>query len=208
MSDSVEAMAARRIEDGRLLAIVRRPDPEDALATVATLLAAGVPAVELSLAVPGAIATLRRAVEASPDDALLGAGTVLDAASAEAALAAGAKFLISPGLAPAAGAVARERGALHIPGAMTPTELASALEAGAPLVKLFPAAHLGPGYVRDLLAPFPGARLVATGGIDERNGRDFLDAGVAVLAVGGALDRLSDRDELGAAAGRLVRLVD
>jgi 2-dehydro-3-deoxyphosphogluconate aldolase/(4S)-4-hydroxy-2-oxoglutarate aldolase len=201
------AATARRIEAGRLLAIVRRPDPDDALPAVATLLGAGVPAVELSLAVPGALATLRRAVEAAPTDALIGAGTVRDAAQAEAAVEAGARFLISPGLAPAAAALARERDVLHIPGAMTPTELASALEFGAPLVKLFPAARLGPGFVRDLLAPFPDARLVATGGIDEGNGRDFLDAGAAVLAVGGALDRLPDRDELGAAAGRLVRLV-
>lgn len=198
---------AGRIEAGRLLAIVRRPDPDDARAAVATLLGAGVPAVELSLAVPGALDTLRRVVAEAPDDALIGAGTVLDAESAVAAIEAGAKFLISPGLSPAAGAAARERDVLHIPGALTPTELTQALEAGAPLVKLFPAARFGPGYVRDLLAPFPGARLVATGGVDEGNGRDFLDAGVAVLAVGGALDRLPDRDELEAAAARLVRLV-
>jgi 2-dehydro-3-deoxyphosphogluconate aldolase/(4S)-4-hydroxy-2-oxoglutarate aldolase len=201
------AGVATRIEAGRLVAIVRRPDPDDARAAVDTLLEAGVPAVELSLAVDGALETLRRAVEESSPEALLGAGTVLDAADAEAALDAGARFLISPGLAPAAAAVARERGVLHIPGAMTPTEVASALEAGAPLVKLFPAAHLGPTYVRDLLAPFPGARLVATGGVGEGNATDFLDAGAAVLAVGGALDRLADRRDLGAAARRLVRLV-
>jgi 2-dehydro-3-deoxyphosphogluconate aldolase/(4S)-4-hydroxy-2-oxoglutarate aldolase len=201
------AVTARRIEDGRLLAIVRRPDPEDARAAVRTLLGAGVPAVELSLAVPGALDTLRAAVAEAPPEGLIGAGTVLDGDAAAAAIDAGAKFLISPGLSSAAAAVARERDTLHIPGALTPTELTSALEAGAPLVKLFPAARFGPGYVRDLLAPFPHARLVATGGVDERNGRDFLDAGVAVLAVGGALDRLPDRDELEAAAARLVRLV-
>jgi 2-dehydro-3-deoxyphosphogluconate aldolase/(4S)-4-hydroxy-2-oxoglutarate aldolase len=206
MSDAAEVAA--RIEAGRLLAIVRRSDPDDARAAVATLLGAGVPAVELSLAVDGALETLRRAVEESPPDALLGAGTVLDAAGAEAAIDAGARFLISPGLAPEAAAAARERGVLHIPGAMTPTEVATALGAGAPLVKLFPAAHLGPGYVRDLLAPFPGARLVATGGVGEGNATDFLDAGAAVLAVGGALDRLTDRRVLEAAARRLVRLAE
>ncbi|HWH20827.1 MAG TPA: bifunctional 4-hydroxy-2-oxoglutarate aldolase/2-dehydro-3-deoxy-phosphogluconate aldolase, partial [Solirubrobacterales bacterium] len=145
--------------------------------------------------------------EEAPADALLGAGTVLDAAGAEAAIDAGARFLISPGLAPAVSAVARDRGVLHIPGAMTPTEVAAALDAGAPLVKLFPAAHLGPGYVRDLLAPHPGVRLVATGGIGEGNATDFLDAGVAALAVGGALDRLTDQRDLEDAARRLVRLV-
>lgn len=205
MSGATEVAA--RIEAGRLVAIVRRPDPADARAALDTLLEAGVPAVELSLAVDGALETLRRAVEESPPETLLGAGTVLDASGAEAALEAGARFLISPGLAPGAAAVARERGVLHIPGAMTPTEVATALEAGAPLVKLFPAAHLGPAYVRDLLAPFPGARLVATGGVGEGNAADFLDAGAAVLAVGGALDRLADRTDLEAAARRLVRLV-
>jgi 2-dehydro-3-deoxyphosphogluconate aldolase/(4S)-4-hydroxy-2-oxoglutarate aldolase len=185
VSDATTPIAAR-IEAGRLLAIVRRSDPDEARAAVATLLDAGVPAVELSLAVDGALETLRRAVDESPPDTLLGAGTVLDAAGAEA----------------------RERDVLHIPGAMTPTEVATALEAGVPLVKLFPAAHLGPGYVRDLLAPFPAARLVATGGVGEGNATDFLDAGAAVLAVGGALDRLTDRRVLEAAARRLVRLVE
>jgi 2-dehydro-3-deoxyphosphogluconate aldolase/(4S)-4-hydroxy-2-oxoglutarate aldolase len=200
------AETARRIESGRLLAIVRRPDPDSAVEAVASLRRAGVGAIELSLAAPGALKALREAIAAAPADSLIGAGTVLDAAAAEAAIDAGARFLISPGLAPGAAVAAEARDVLHIPGVMTPSELATALERGAPLIKLFPAARLGAGYLRDLLAPFPDARLVATGGIGEDNALDFLSAGAAVVAVGGALDRIVEPRELELAAGRLVRL--
>ncbi len=202
------AETAQRIERGRLLAIVRRPDPEAAVAAIASLRRGGIEAIELSLAAPGALQALREAVAAAPPDALIGAGTVLDAAGAEAAVAAGASFLISPGLAPAAAAAAQALDVLHIPGVMTPSELATALERGALLVKLFPAARLGPGYVRDLLAPFPRARLVATGGMGEDNASDFLTAGAAAVAVGGALNRIVESREIEVAAGRLVRLAN
>lgn len=200
------AETGRRIEAGRLLAIVRRQGVEAAVGAVLSLHRAGVGASELSLAVPGALAALRQAVEEAPRDCLIGAGTVLDAESAAAAIDAGARFLVSPGLAPGAAEVARARDVLHIPGVMTPTELATASASGAPLVKLFPAGRLGPGYVGDLLAPFPAARLVATGGIDEANVQDFLSAGAAVVAVGSALDRIAEPGELESAARRLVRL--
>jgi len=108
-------------------------------------------------------------------------------ADAEAAVAAGASFLVSPHLAFEVTEWAHEHDVLHVPGAFTPTELAAALDAGAELVKLFPAGRPGPGYVRDLLAPFPSARLVPTGGVDEGNAREFLDAGAVAVAVGGAL---------------------
>ena len=102
---------------------------------------------------------------------------------------------------------ARELGILQIPGAFSPTEVAAAISGGAPLVKLFPASTLGPGYVRDLLAPFPDARLVPTGGVDERNAREFLDAGAAALAVGSSLVSPADDRPDGniAARGRRFR---
>jgi 2-dehydro-3-deoxyphosphogluconate aldolase/(4S)-4-hydroxy-2-oxoglutarate aldolase len=202
------AETARRIERARLLAIVRRPDPEAAVTAVEALRRGGIEAIELSLVAPGALEALREAAGVAGPDGLIGAGTVLDGAAAEAAVAAGARFLISPGLAPSVATAARELDVLHIPGVMTPSELATALEREAPLVKLFPAARLGHGYVRDLLAPFPHARLVATGGIGEDNATDFLNAGAAVVAVGGALDRIVEPREIQSAAGRLVGLAN
>jgi 2-dehydro-3-deoxyphosphogluconate aldolase/(4S)-4-hydroxy-2-oxoglutarate aldolase len=145
-SATAPAAIADAIVATRLMAIVRTPDPEVALAAVPGLVAGGVAVAELALSHPAALDGLARCAEAHGDELLLGAGTIVTIAQAEAALAA-----------------------------------------GAPLLKLFPADRLGPGHLADLLAPFPAARFVATGGVDASNARAFLAAGAVAVAPGGAL---------------------
>jgi 2-dehydro-3-deoxyphosphogluconate aldolase/(4S)-4-hydroxy-2-oxoglutarate aldolase len=195
---------AKEIERGRLLAIVRL-EPATAAVTAARQLAEnGLGAIEFSLATHGALDALRASASELAATTLIGAGTVRTVSDAESAVAAGARFLVSPHLAWEVFAWAREHDVLHVPGAFSPTEVAAALDEGAPLIKLFPAGQAGPDYLRDLLNPFPEARLVATGGIHLDNARAFLDTGAAALAVGRALVGAGD---LAALARRYVEVV-
>jgi 2-dehydro-3-deoxyphosphogluconate aldolase / (4S)-4-hydroxy-2-oxoglutarate aldolase len=184
---SEAVLAAQAIGRARLIAIVRADSPPKIVAAIQSLAAAGVQVAEISLATAGALTALERAARELGDQLLVGAGTVRTPEDAERAIAAGARFLVSPSLDHDVVSLAENSGVLHLPGILSPTELADALAGGADLVKLFPASRLGPGYVRDLLAPFPEARLVPTGGITAANAREFLDAGAVAVAVGSAL---------------------
>ena len=158
--------AARLIADSRLIAIVRADTEPEIVAAMQALDGAGARVAEISLATSAALAALERCAEELSDRLLLGAGTVRTLGDAERALEAGARFLVSPNLDRDVCAVARERAVLHLPGIFSPTELAEVRSPPVPEpIKLFPAGRLGPGYVRDLLQPFPDARLV----LDRRN---------------------------------------
>jgi 2-dehydro-3-deoxyphosphogluconate aldolase/(4S)-4-hydroxy-2-oxoglutarate aldolase len=203
MSVATDTLA--EIERARLISIIRVDDARDELARA--LIDGGVTVVELSLVSSGALETLARWRSAFPE-LLVGAGTVLDEGACERAVAAGAQFLISPGLEPGVAAVARSAGIPYIPGALTPTEVRSCLAEGATLVKLFPAAPLGSAYVSQLLGPFPNLRLVPTGGIDAANAPAFLQAGAAAVAIGASLvGGNSTYDDVHAAARRLVSAI-
>lgn len=175
------------IERERLVAIVRRANAAAAVEAARELVAGGVRVMEFSLAVPSALEAIATAAGELGDGALVGAGTVLDVEQAEAAVDAGARYLVAPGFDPAVLAWAESAGVLHIPGAFSPTEVLNAHRAGASLIKLFPAGRLGPAYVKDLLAPVPSLELVPTGAIDEGNARAFLEAGAAAVAIGSSL---------------------
>lgn len=179
----VHADVVARIEAERLIAIVRLSDSGAAAAAVGALVAGGVGVCEISLVTPGALNAIAAAASA---EALVGAGTVTSVELAEAAVAAGAAYLVGPTLDHDVAAWAAERDLFYLPGAFSPTELAAAARV-APLVKLFPAGRLGPAYVRDVLAPFPQLRLVPTGGIDTGNAAEFLTAGAVAVAVGSSL---------------------
>jgi 2-dehydro-3-deoxyphosphogluconate aldolase/(4S)-4-hydroxy-2-oxoglutarate aldolase len=118
---------------------------------------------------------------------LVGAGTVLDAESAQASIDAGAQFLVTPAFLPEVIEVGRSRGIPVMAGAFTPTEILAAWRAGADFVKVFPAGGLGPTYIKDVLAPLPGVVLVPTGGVNLDNCAAFLDAGAYTVAIGGSL---------------------
>ncbi|MFI0717574.1 bifunctional 4-hydroxy-2-oxoglutarate aldolase/2-dehydro-3-deoxy-phosphogluconate aldolase [Streptomyces sp. NPDC021224] len=191
----------------RLLAIVRADGPEHALACVHALIGAGVTALEVSLTTPGALVAVARARAEFPAPVLVGAGTVRTAADAEAAAEAGADFVVTPALTPGA----RRAVALGVPllcGALTPTEVAGALDLGATAVKVFPADVHGPGYLRALRAPLPDVPLVAVGGIGARSAAAYLAAGALAVGVGSPL--LGDAGtggSLGALAARAAELL-
>ena len=198
--------AADTITAERLIAIVRAGSADEAVLAAEALLAAGVRVIEVSLVTPGALSALTRLSESAGDERLIGAGTVRSRADAVQATAAGARFLVSPGLDPGVLGWSIANDVLHLPGALSPSEVGAALAGGAQLVKLFPAGRLGAGYVRDLLAPFPEARLVPTGGIDGSNAGAFLDAGAVAVAVGSALVNpvtAADPEALGSAVRQL-----
>jgi len=176
----------RTLKD-RLVAIIRLRH-EAPLARVAeALIAGGIRALEFTLTSPGAVPAITACRARFGNDVIVGAGTVLDAEEARRCLDAGAQFLVSPGFDSAVVALARERGALAMPGALTPTEIVTAWRAGADVVKVFPARAFGPRYIADLLAPLPQIPLMPTGGVDETNVADYLRAGVVGVAVGGRL---------------------
>jgi 2-dehydro-3-deoxyphosphogluconate aldolase/(4S)-4-hydroxy-2-oxoglutarate aldolase len=182
-----ESATAGALETARLIAIVRSERSEQVLPALAALTDAGAAAAEISLNSRHALRLLQQGVTELGERLLLGAGTVRTPAEAEQAIAAGARFLVSPDLNRDVVAVARRHEVLHLPGIFSPSELSRALESGARLVKLFPAGRLGPGYVRDLLAPFPEAKLVPTGGIGAANTLEFLRAGAVAVAIGSEL---------------------
>ena len=164
----------------------------------------GLRVIEVSLVARDAVDTIARLRDRHPH-LLVGAGTVRNAAQATAAVHAGAEYLISPSAAPEVADWSRGHGVLHIPAVLTPTEVDAALQRGAPLLKLFPAARFGPGYVRDLLAPFPEAEFLATGGISIDTVPDYLKAGVRLVGMGGAIAASTDADEVRVLTESLVK---
>lgn len=195
-----------------LMAIVRLEDEARGVESACVLADAGVKVIEFSLSASvalDAIAETRNRLAGRP--VLVGAGTVLDVDDAAAAGGAGAQFLVSPGLSREVAGHAGSAGLPYVPGAMTPTEVQTALGWGVGLVKLFPAATLGPRYVTDLLGPFPGAKLLATGGISAANAGAFIAAGAAAVAAAGALvnERTAQNPgELAATAAQLLAAIE
>ncbi len=169
----------------RGLPVLRAPDAATALDRARRMLAAGLGVVELTATTPGWADVLATLCQEAPA-ATLGMGTVTDAATAEAAVAAGAAFLVSPYAAPVVRAIADRAGVPLLEGALSPTELAAALAAGG-AAKLFPAHVGGPAYLRSILAVMPGARIVPTGGIRLEDVPAWLDAGAFAVGVGSDL---------------------
>ena len=186
------AADARRRTAERLVAlgavaVVRLPSERLVLDAVSAVHAGGVRAVELTLTTPGAFAAIEALARTMGDELLVGAGSVLDADAARRAVDAGAAYVVSPVFRPAVVDEAHRLGAAAVPGAFTPTELLAAHDAGADLVKLFPADSLGPAYVKAVLAPMPFLRLVPTGGVTPDNAGAWLRAGARAVGLGTAL---------------------
>lgn len=173
--------------DPGVIAVIRAPGPEPIPKLIEALLAGGVRAVEITLTTPQAMEAIRRAAEVYGARALLGVGTVLEAAEARDAIAAGARFVVTPICRRELVAVCHEQNCPVMLGAYTPTEAQAAHEAGADFVKLFPADGLGPAYIKALKAPLPHLRLVPTGGVTAVNASDFIRAGCAAVGAGSSL---------------------
>lgn len=178
---------AERLEAGRLIAIVRVKSEVDLPAIAEAILAGGISSIEFTLNTPGALDAIGACVKSLGEDALIGAGTVLRLEDVWKAAEAGAAFIVSPIADQALIAAAHRSGCAIMPGAYTPTEIALAHAWGGNLIKLFPAAGLGPAYVREVLAPLEHIRLVPTGGITPENAGMFLNAGAVALAVGSSV---------------------
>jgi 2-dehydro-3-deoxyphosphogluconate aldolase / (4S)-4-hydroxy-2-oxoglutarate aldolase len=174
----------KTIRSDRAVAVVRGERVADPAGLAATLAGAGIRAVEFTFTIPAVLAAIEAAAASG---AIVGAGTVRDERQARDALAAGARFLVSPACFPEVAAVALEAGVPVFLGALTPTEVDSALKAGTTAVKLFPARAGGPRYLRDLRGPFPDADFIPSGGVTEENARDFLDAGAIAVYAGSGL---------------------
>ncbi len=173
-----------RIEEIGIIPAIRLSSPEDALFAAEALANAGIPIVEVTMTIPGALDVIAELVRAHPQ-MIVGAGTVLDVATAQHCLDAGARFLTSTGLDLEVVAFARQKGAVVFPGALTPTEVITAWKAGSDFVKIFPCAQVGgPAYIKALRGPFPDVRLIAAGGISQGTAGDFIHAGAAALGIG------------------------
>ncbi|ESP99568.1 KHG/KDPG aldolase [Streptomyces sp. ADI96-15] len=167
-----------------LIAILRAPTAEHFPAIAATLLDAGIHAIEITLTTHGALRCIRELTAAYGPEAVIGAGTVLTVGQAQTCVDAGARFLVSPVTAPDVVRTARAAGVAAYPGALTPTEIHAAGRTGAPAVKLFPASAVSPRYVSDLRGPLPGIPLIPTGGISLTGIPAWIAAGVAAVGLG------------------------
>ena len=170
-----------------MVGIVRAASPDAALQLAEACIAGGVTALEVAFTTPDTLGVLRTLRERHGDDVLLGAGTVLDAETARAAILAGAQFIISPGVNVATIALCQRYQVLAMPGAMTPTEIVTALQAGADIVKVFPAEMFGPVYIKALRAPLPHAPLMPTGGVTVENLGEWFASGAVAVGIGSSL---------------------
>jgi 2-dehydro-3-deoxyphosphogluconate aldolase/(4S)-4-hydroxy-2-oxoglutarate aldolase len=170
----------------RVIGIVRAESADAARETGGRLLDAGLRAVEISMTTPGALDVI--AALAGPD-VVVGAGTVLDAATARLATLAGATFLVAPSLDPEMVATGHRYGAAVVPGAQTPTEIVAAMDAGADAVKLYPASAASPAVLKDLIAPLPQVPFVPTGGVSLDAAPDWIAAGAVAVGLGSALSK-------------------
>jgi 2-dehydro-3-deoxyphosphogluconate aldolase/(4S)-4-hydroxy-2-oxoglutarate aldolase len=184
---STQEQICDRLITGGVVAIVRLDSGEGLDRVAEALIKGGVTALEFTFTTPGALPALEAAAAHYGDKLLVGAGTVLDAETARTAILAGAEFIVAPTTDLPTIGLCRRYGKVCLPGAYTPTEMLRAYEAGADLIKLFPATTVGPRYIKDVLAPLPMLRIVPTGGISAENAGDYIRAGAVAVAMGSSL---------------------
>jgi 2-dehydro-3-deoxyphosphogluconate aldolase / (4S)-4-hydroxy-2-oxoglutarate aldolase len=171
-----------------IVPVVRTSSAEAALQAIEAVYKGGIRAAEITMTVPGAVKALERAADAFGDKMVLGAGTVLDPESARACMLAGAQFFVSPSLKLSTIEMVQRYSKVMMPGALTPTEVLTAWEAGADIVKVFPCGNVGGAkYIKALRAPFPHIEMIPTGGVNLETAGEFLKAGACAVAVGGEL---------------------
>jgi 2-dehydro-3-deoxyphosphogluconate aldolase/(4S)-4-hydroxy-2-oxoglutarate aldolase len=208
---SKRSLAVGRLCDKGIVAIVRAKSSEQLVEVAEALLAGGVDCIEITMTTPNALEVIRSCRQ-KVTGAMIGVGSVLDAEMGRAAISAGAQFIISPIFEPAVIAAAHEADLPAIPGCFTPTEILSATNAGADLVKVFPAEFFGPKFLQAILAPMPHLKLTPTGGVTLATAADFIAAGAATLGVGSALVTKAalaagNLGEIERLAGQYVRIV-
>jgi 2-dehydro-3-deoxyphosphogluconate aldolase/(4S)-4-hydroxy-2-oxoglutarate aldolase len=176
------------IRDIGVIPVVRATTADEAMRAIDAIREGGIPVLEITMTVPGAVKLIEEVAKRYGDAALVGAGTVLEPETATACIESGAKFVVSPALNLETIACCRKLDVAVMPGALTPTEVVQAWNAGADFVKVFPAGAVGgPSYLKSLKAPLPQIELVPTGGVSLKTAADFIRAGAAALGVGADL---------------------
>jgi len=171
-----------------IVPVVRTATAEGALQAIDAIYRGGVRAAEITMTVPGALRALEKVADKFGDKIVLGAGTVLDPETARSCMLAGAEFFVTPSLKTATIEMAKRYSKVICPGALTPTEVLTAWEAGADVVKIFPCGNVGgPKYIKALKGPFPQIEMIPTGGVNLETAGEFLKAGACAVAVGGEL---------------------
>jgi len=204
-----ETSFRRSVESG-VVAILRATSSNDLLNATDAVLAGGVSSIEVTITTPGALRIVEEARARFGDEVSFGVGTVLDAESARAALLAGAQFIVTPTLDVATIELCRRYAVPVVSGAFTPTEILGAWQAGADLVKVFPASAGGPTYIKTVRAPLPQVRIVAVGGVTLENTADFIRAGAELVGIGGELvsQRLLDERDFAEITDRAKRFCE
>lgn len=203
----------KRIEAVGIIPIVRASSGEDAVLVAEAIREADIPLLEITMTVPGAVGVIAQLSKRYGDEVLVGAGSVLDPDSAQLCIEAGAQFIVSPSLNLRTIELCGQRGVAIFPGALTPTEVVNAWQAGADAVKVFPCSAVGgPSYLRSLKAPLPQIRLVPTGGVSLLTAKEFIAAGAWALGVGSDLVntkaiKTGERESVVAAARNYVNAV-
>jgi 2-dehydro-3-deoxyphosphogluconate aldolase/(4S)-4-hydroxy-2-oxoglutarate aldolase len=204
-----KAQKLQLIRETGVIAIMRAQSSDQLIAAADAIRAGGVRVIEVTMTTPGALGVIEQAAKRHGDQVLFGAGTVLDTETARAAILAGAGFVVAPTLSLPVVALCLRYGIPVIPGCFTPTEMVTAWEAGADMIKLFPAEVGGPDLVKAILAPLPQLQIVPVGGVDLSTAAEFIRKGAAALGVGGALvnQKLLDAGDLGELTRRAAAFV-
>jgi 2-dehydro-3-deoxyphosphogluconate aldolase/(4S)-4-hydroxy-2-oxoglutarate aldolase len=184
---SIRQRITATIEEAGIVAVIRIKDPARLQGVVDAISEGGITALEVTMTVPGAIELIAGLAPKMPAGFLLGAGTVVDPGTALKVIDAGAQFIVSPVFRRDVIEACHSRGVAVTPGCFTPTEILDAWDAGADIVKVFPATALGPGYIRDVRAPLPHVKLMPTGGVTLDNAGEWIKAGAVAVGVGSAL---------------------
>lgn len=189
----------QKIMDYKLVAVVRGANPDDVMPIAEALFDGGIRIMEITMDTPKVETVIREVNDAFDGEMVVGAGTVLDPESAKSALKAGAKFIFSPTVNTETIKMTKRYGAVSIPGALTPTEILTAYEHGADLIKIFPSGVMGPGYIKDVHGPLPHIPLMPTGGVSVSNVREYFEKGAVAAGLGSALvktDSTLTKDDL------------
>lgn len=183
-----KAQTIERVTGGGVIPVIRAESAAEARAVIDVIVAGGIDVIEITMTVTGAPGLIRQVSDAYGDEILIGAGTVLNAEDARVCVDAGAKFVISPALDLETIRFCNDSNIVVMPGALTPTEVVTAWDAGADFVKIFPAGAMGgASYLKSLKAPLPHIKLVPTGGVSQSNAADFIRSGAEAVGVGAEL---------------------
>lgn len=177
----------KKITESGVVAVIRMKDTQRLQKVIEAVRKGGVKAIEITMTVPNAVEVIRAMAASKPDDVVLGAGTVTDVDTAKAVIDAGAQFIVGPVLNLEIIKLCRESGIACMPGCYTPTEIFMAWQAGADVVKVFPATSLGPRYLKDIAGPFPQIKMMPTGGVSVDNVGEWIAAGAVAAGIGSDL---------------------